>query len=268
LKTKCKQIFVLVFFSTGLIVAAQTAIGTSQPLQPKTVLAQSLATLCGGNVIGDLMLYGTATRPAGSSSEIGPATLEVKGTAATKLTFSNSTSLSRSETCNSQGGIPSCWWTDAEGVSHAVPLHNSEFPVWFVPHLSSLAAVSSTNTGVTYIGHEIHNGMPTEHYSITQAIGSPKMMGSNMFLGDVIQTNWYLDSTTGLPVALTYYIHPDADARMNIPAEVRFSNYQSVNGVLIPFRITRLINNAVAFDFAVTSAKVNVGLSDSEFISQ
>jgi hypothetical protein len=268
LKTKCKQIFVLAFLSTGLMAAAQTATTSSQALQPKTVLAQSLATLCGGNAVGDLVLSGTATRPVGSSSETSPATLEMKGTAATKLTFGNSASLSRSETCNSQAGIPSCWWTDADGVSHAVPLHNSEFPVWFAPHLSSLAAVSSTNTGVTYVGHEVHNGIPTEHYSITQAIGSPKMSGSNMFLGDVIQTNWYLDSTTGLPVALTYYIHPDADARMNIPAEVRFSNYKSVNGVLIPFSITRLINNAVVLDFAVTSAKVNVGLSDSEFISQ
>jgi hypothetical protein len=268
LKTKCKQIFVLAFFSTGLIVAAQTATGTSQALQPKAVVAQSLANLCGGNVVGDLVLYGTATRPAGSSSETSPATLEVKGTTATKLIFSNSTSLSRSESCNSQGGIPSCWWTDADGASHTVPLHNSEFPVWFVPHLSSLAAVTSSNSGVTYLGHEVRNGMPTEHCSITQAIGSPKMIGSNIFLGDVDQTNWYLDSKSGLPVALTYYIHPDSDARTNIPAEVRFSNYQSVNGVLIPFRITRLINNAVVFDFAVTSAKVNAGLLDSEFISQ
>lgn len=197
-----------------------------------------------------------------------PATLEVKGTGETKLTFSSSRSFSRSETCNSQSGVPSCWWTGADGVAHSVPLHNSEFPVWFAPQLSSLAMVGSTSTAVAYVGHELHNGMPTEHYSITQAIGSPKLVGSTMFLGDVIQTNWFLDSSTGLPLALTYFIHPDSDARTNIPVEVRFSNYQAVSGALIPFKVTRLINNTVVLDFTATAATVNSDLSDSDFVAQ
>jgi hypothetical protein len=66
-------------------------------------------------------------------------------------------------------------------------------------------------------------------------------------------------------VAITFNAHPDNDASANLPVEVDFSNYQTVNGVQVPFRIQWLLNGSVLFDLTIQSATVNSGLTQSVF---
>jgi len=40
------------------------------------------------------------------------------------------------------------------------------------------------------------------------------------------QTDLYLDSTTLLPAAMTFNIHPDDNALLDIPIEIHFSEYR------------------------------------------
>ena len=57
----------------------------------------------------------------------------------------------------------------------------------------------------------------------------------------------------------------DDDASTNIAVEIDFSNYQLVNGILVPFHITKVWQGNPLLDFTVTNMAVNSGLPDSLF---
>ncbi len=43
------------------------------------------------------------------------------------------------------------------------------------------------------------------------------------------QVDFFLDSTTLLPAAITFNIHPDNNALLDLPVEIRFSDYRVVS---------------------------------------
>ena len=75
----------------------------------------------------------------------------------------------------------------------------------------------------------------------------------------------YLDSSSLLPVALSFNTHPDNNALLNIRVEVDLSNYQVVKGVQIPFRIQKFLNGSLFLDLTIQSASVNTGLTVAIF---
>ena len=78
-------------------------------------------------------------------------------------------------------------------------------------------------------------------------------------------TEFYLDATSLLPVAITFSVHPDDDAGANIPAEVRFSSYQVTNGVVVPLRVQKYLDGGLVLDIMVSTVSLNSGLADSTF---
>src|SRR2546430_6247283 len=79
------------------------------------------------------------------------------------------------------------------------------------------------------------------------------------------QVDFFLDSTTLLPVAVTFNIHPDDNAMLDIPVEIRFSDYRPVNGPYIPFHIQKYLNNGLCLDFLADSVNLNTGLTSTAF---
>jgi hypothetical protein len=77
--------------------------------------------------------------------------------------------------------------------------------------------------------------------------------------------DFFLDATTLVPAAATFNIHPDNDAGRDIPIEVQFSDYRTVNGVQIPFHVQKFLNNGLILDLQFSSAAVNTGLSATAF---
>ena len=261
---------VLVLFSALCPIAfgqATTTITQQTAASATSGLAQSLLALTGGQTITDAVLTGTITRTAGSAVETVPVKFEVKGFSESKIEFTSSAFVA-SEVSGLSGGIPACQWTDAKGTVHRVPTENCMNPVWFLPELSALGTVSATSTTVILVGSETYNGTAVDHYRLSQVFGTPKQIGSATFLGDVVKTDIYCDASTHLPVALGYTLHPDNNPSVDIVTEVRFSNYQPMNGMLLPMKVTKLMNGSVLLEATLTNAAVNVGLSDSEFTLQ
>jgi hypothetical protein len=60
-----------------------------------------------------------------------------------------------------------------------------------------------------------------------------------------------------LPAVLSYSTRPDNGAPIPISVEIHYSNYQTINGVKIPFNIQRYINGSLQLEIAVSSAQVN-----------
>src|SRR5439155_24266463 len=115
-----------------------------------------------------------------------------------------------------------------------------------------------------YIGHETRNGQAAEHTSVSPTPPSTAPPRGPSF-AHLSQVDFFLDSTTLLPVAVTFNIHPDDNAMLDIPVEIRFSDYRPVNGPYIPFHIQKYLNNGLFLDFLADSVNLNTGLSSTTF---
>ena len=156
-------------------------------------------------------------------------------------------------------------WADATGAQHQVVLHNvTPLSPWFCPALLLQAVERSSAISVANVGAESRAGQSVEHFTITKQVSAlhhPAVMLA--LLQKAARMELYLNSATGLPVALTYNAHPDKNLGEDIPVEVRFSDYRDVNGVQIPFQIKKYFNRTLELDIQLTSATLNSGLSAS-----
>jgi hypothetical protein len=152
-------------------------------------------------------------------------------------------------------------------VSHPVPFHNLlAEPAWFFPTFA-ISRRLARGYVVTDIGPETRNGQQVEHISVAQPAPAKYPAGPPTFQ-HLTQIDFFIDSLTFLPAAISFNIHADNNALLDIPVEIDFSDYHSVSGVQIPFHIQKFLNNSLLLDFQVQNAAINSGLSASAFAIQ
>jgi hypothetical protein len=261
------RLFFLVSISFLLsisLAAQQTA--TSSP-QALLLLQRSLRALDGGQTLTDVTLSGIARRIAGSDDESGPAVLKALATGSTSMVL-NLPVGPRSEVHTSPSDAPAGAstgaWSGPDGGSHDIAYHNliSE-PAWFFPASVVARGLSTSGYVVTYVGHEARNSITVEHLSLAQQpSGSTKTAA---MLQHLAQVEIYLDSTTLLPAALTFNIHPDSNMLLDIPIEIRFSDYRAISGAQVPFHIQKYLNNGLTLDLQFQNVALNTGLTASSF---
>jgi hypothetical protein len=148
-----------------------------------------------------------------------------------------------------------------------MPFHNLlAEPAWFFPTFA-ISRRLLVGYAVADLGTETHNGQQAEHVSVSQnsSITSPPGAPSIQHL---TQIDFFLDSTTLLPAAVSFNIHPDGNALLDIPVEIDFSDYRSISGVQIPFHIQKFLNGSLLLDIQLQNASVNSGVSASAFVTQ
>jgi len=244
--------------------AQQTASSSTQASQ---LMQQSLAALQGNTSISDITLTGTARRIAGSDDESGTGVLKglASGAGRTDLSLSSG---QRSEVINTSVTPSAGTWSGPDGISHAMAFHNLlTGPAWFFPAFAIAPRLSASGYIATYIGHETHNGQAVEHVSVSQA---PPLSTSSgvVSLGHLSQVDFFLNSATFLPISIAFNIHPDNNAGLDLPVEIRFSDYTSVSGAQVPYHVQKYLNNSLILDFQATSVTLNSGLSLSAFNAQ
>lgn len=254
LARSCSILVVLIPFSVAVAANAQGP-PASDP-QAAAIAAQSMAALTGGNQISDITLSGNVTLIAGSDNETGTVTLKALGTGESRMDLTL-TGGSRREIRDASAGAAG-QWTDVNGNTHDFAFHNClTDPVWFFPALTSLSAGS--NVVLSYVGAETWwNGTPVQH------LHSYVYDGSSL-TPQLSAMDFYLDSSTLLPVAIIFDAHPDDDSSSDIPIEIDFSSYQTIGGVLVPGRIQRYLNRELTLDITVSGAALNTGLPLSTF---
>jgi hypothetical protein len=256
------RLVVVVYLCFVLVLSTSAQQSATALPQAYTFLQSALMALRGSTPIADITLSGTAHYIAGSDDETGIAVLKaIPGASRIDLSLSSG---SRSEIWNIVSGTPSGTWSGPDGVSHPISYHNLLLidPAWFFP-VFSISCGLAAGYSATYLGHETYDGQAVEHVSVVQQVtGSVPDVALLQHLSEI---NFYLDSTTLLPVALAFNIHPDGDALLDLPVEVRFSDYRSVNGVQVPFQIQKFLNNSLILDLQFQSVSLNTGLSATSF---
>jgi hypothetical protein len=244
--------------------AQQSSTAVAQNPAAVILAARSVALLSGGIPIADVTLTGTATRIAGSDTGSGTVTLKALGAASSRMDLSLSDG-SFSEIRTSANSAPQGQWLAPNGAYNSMVLHNCYTDAaWFFPALTVLSQASNPNLSITYVGQESKNGITVQHLQFAHSSGV-QVPGFGDPLLSLSSTDVYLDSSSLLPVALAFNIHPDNNALKNIPVEVIFSSYQTVTGVRIPFRIQKFLNGSLFLDMTIQTATVNSGLTDSAF---
>lgn len=273
------------------------------PPAPGSLVQASLAAIANATLLSDVTLTGTANFVAGSDAESGAFTIEAKGNQQSKLTLNLSGGTRQeirspvvaamSSSPSNAGGTPRLGvssgavaatssspgvsggvaatssspgaWFGADGDKHSMALHNCwiDASVYF-PGLSLQGAMSDPQVSVVDAGPTLHGGATLDHLQITRTIPgqTPAMTAEIQSLSAL---DIYLDPTSHLPVAVAFNTHPDNTLTINIPVEIRFSDYRVVNGVQVAFHIQKFIQRTLTLDMTVTSATINSGLADSEF---
>jgi hypothetical protein len=265
---QCSARFGLLFSVLLLTVPAWTQQTTTPSPQGATVLLESLGAMLGRASLSDLTLTGTANRIAGSDDETGTAVLKVLATGQSRMDFTlpsgQSSEIRSIDSNGNQEGV----WIGPNGVSHAIPLHNlMTSTAWFQPALALGGIVSSKNYTVSYSGPDTKDGISVTHLTVTQAFPSAPT-DITALMEHLSQMDMFLDTTTHLPVAMDFNIHPDNNALLDIPVEIRYSDYTAVNGVQVPFHIQKYLNNSLALDIQIQGATLNSGLAASAFTIQ
>lgn len=251
----------LVLFALAKSAMPQEAAPSSP--QAAVLLRQSLAGLTGGRPLTDVTLSGTVRRIAGSDDESGTAVLKALAGTGTRLDLTLPGGP-RTEIHNSSAAPTIGYWSGPDGVSHPVSHHNLLTDPSWAPAFTIARLLTAQNAIVTYIGTETRNSQSVIHLSASQQF--PALSGEiARLMQHLAQTDVYLDAATSLPAAIAFNIHPDDNASLDIPVELRFSDYRSVDGAQIPFHIERFINNSLALDLQFQNATLNSGITASSF---
>ena len=264
------RIKVLAFAASLLLISncsagiPQSTTTTSSP-QAATVLAQSAQALTGSIAINDVTLTGTVEWIAGSDDEIGTATYKgLSGAYRLDMAFRNGT---RSEIVSAIDGVPSGSWIGLDGVTHPIANHNLMVDAGWFPTLTLASLTASPNMVWTYVGQETRSNSQVIHVNALQQF--PQLSGGSVsLLQHLTQVDIYLDPTTFLPVSYTFNIHPDNNALLDIPVEIRYSNYQSNGGAQIPLHIQKFINNSLSLDLQFQNASLNTGITAAQISAQ
>jgi hypothetical protein len=264
----CRLIGMVVVLHLTVCSFSQSIPAPVQASDPRAVsLAQkSIAVLTGGILITDVTLHASVTSIVGSDNETGTATFRAKGINQSRIDIRLSTNGSRSEVRNASSGFPGGAWSKNAKPSTAMAQHNAWTDAsWFFPPLSCLSQTTNTKFVFIYIGPEQHTGLTVEHIQIHQL---PPTGLTNSPIYSLSTMDFYLDPTSSLPLAVNFSAHSDTNIGVSVPIEVKFANYQAVDGIQVPFHFQKLLNGMVTLDVNVTSAVFKTGLQDSVFILQ
>jgi hypothetical protein len=241
--------------------------------QGATLLQQGLAAGTGGTQITDMTLTGASTVAGKAGPQSGSVTLLATAAGQEQLTFTGPDGT-HIDTRDFSPGHHAGNFSMPGGISGKTPPQNLTgiHPAWFFPAFILAKSSSSTNIAASDLGQETRNSTPVRHLAVWLQIPS---MGANLqaVVQDVTQEDLYLDPSSLLPVAMTFRSrgfdpkNPTTPLRaiptnpVEVEQEVRYSNYQSVQGVPVPFHIQIYVLGGLVDDIQLSSVSFNTGVS-------
>ena len=161
-------------------------------------------------------------------------------------------------------------WTDSAGTAHLVPAQDltGPHPAWFFPTFVLISGLGSPDYLSSNLGTETRNGMSVEHIAVWQRPIDSLPTSSAAYVQQQTQYDIYLNPSTALPVAMTFtrqfdsgvssqFLAPPQTSGVGLLEEVRYSNYQQVQGVPIAFHLQVFFQGVLFSDIQISSASFN-----------
>jgi hypothetical protein len=256
-----RRLHIIALVSLGLLSPA-FFFAQSAASQSQVLLRQTLSAQTGGVPTNDVTLTGTISFPHSAQTGTYPVTFIVLASGTSQMV----TSLPQGVVTHvwSNGGTPSLSITGPSGTAQIQPTGQSTLmpaAAWFSPSIVTALAAGPAYT-VTDGGSVTKNGLTLHHYVATSVAPAQT------------QIDIYVDSGTSLPAAMVFQVNPyhapgptisATPHAVVVPEEIRFSNYQSVQGELIPLRVQAYLGQVglQIMDITLSSALMNTGVSIS-----
>jgi hypothetical protein len=157
------------------------------------------------------------------------------------------------------GTNASCEWTGANGVANAIDPGNCWRPaLWFLPDLSLQSSLLPSYLVVSDLGTSpVGQGSALYRHLQCELLFSNLSGDFVTYMATRSTSDLGLDPVSLLPAVLAYSVLPDNGEPTPIAMEIRYSQYQLVQGVEIPFHIQRYVNGSLQLDILVNSAQIN-----------
>jgi len=132
-----------------------------------------------------------------------------------------------------------------------------------IPLFSMLSEYAHPDISVQYKGTSQVQGQPVQVVALSYVPSTDP--GQGPAFSAATQTLFFIDQTTNLVDKLRYTNHDENDDGTTQQIDVYFSQYQTVDGVAIPFHQATYADGKLLSELVLKSVTFNNGLSDSEF---
>ena len=139
----------------------------------------------------------------------------------------------------------------------AVTLGSLTFPGFYLALASAAPGTTVSSVGTAEAG-----GVSTVQIRVQQHNPSVDPTG---IITQLTSRDFFIDPATSLIVKTEVMTHPLETLTVSLPEDVYFSNYQRVNGVMVPFTVTETINGQKVWTIQLSSVQFNSGLGDADF---
>lgn len=126
-----------------------------------------------------------------------------------------------------------------------------------------LAALQDASWSISYIGLVTHNGRTEYEVSVRKVL--PANVDPSGFRSNATKADFFIDTKTYTVLSIEDRAYSRDGTAADCPHEIQFSNYQQVNGILVPFTITELIGGSQTVAIQLNQIVFGSGLTDSDF---
>jgi len=260
-------VLMLTFILCAPLVGQQT-LPTSTPQaqrdpQALSVVTQALNAAGGQAALGgiqDVAGSGTITYYWAGDQVQGNVTVKGRGVAQFRLDATLPTGIRSIKANNGAGSV-----SEPDGTTTPIPFYQAvnmgssfAFPVGKL-----LAALQDPSTNITYGGLLTRGG--SQVYDIRIAgLQAPAPIASASPTRLPME-EFFIDSTAFHIVSILSRAYAKDGSLRTRPAEIQFSDYRTVKGILVPFSVTNLIDGQCTFTIQLAQVTLNNNLSDSDF---
>jgi hypothetical protein len=226
----------------------------------QAVLAQmsSTAGWVGSAIPQDATATGTVTRYHGSDVDTATITLQAKGL----REFRTQVTDSVGSTTYILNQDSAALMTPSATLFIPTPSAISEQPFVF-PFFSVVLLASEPDVAAQYMGTETVNGQQADKVDLLrQPSGSDPLTAVRSVASHLVV---WVSTSTHLPVQIqeTHIANDNPTAVVTLTRV--FSNYQTVNGIAVPFQQDVSMGQNPLYSLQLQSVNLNVGLTDSDF---
>jgi hypothetical protein len=246
----------MLFLVSPQLNSQQASTTVQRDSQAVAILQQSVAAMASSSP-SDSSATGTVTIVEGSITQSGSIQILTLGTAQTAETLTLPDGLRTVVYSNGLAKETSGTQATNPPLETVVTDQCPDFPLPFL-----LSALNNPDAAFHYVGMETLNGSAVSHIQLWNSFASkPRLQKLASFsLRDI-----WIDSTSSLPVRITYTRRPGGGAVPAIPVEIKFSSYTKVSGILYPFQIKKSFNGTPWQTIDIQSVSFNTGLTAAQF---
>jgi len=244
--------------------AQQTSAPTTPTRDPQaiTILTQCLQAAGGTQAISAIQDFtgtGTITYNWANQNVAGSVTVKGRGTGQFRLDADLPNGKLSWAVSKGDG-----FYQELDGRTRHIFFQNAvNFGSLTFPYVAIAASLSDTSTSVSYIGVNVQNGQKTYDIRMQQNFSTDR--DPTGILSKLTKRDFFIDATTFQVVSISDMVHPEKITTIDIPHEMQFSDYQTVNGVVVPFSISELADGQHTYTIQLSQITFNTGLQDSDF---